>query len=99
QVVVGADSADRLTAWRADSGDTAWRVDRFQHRGLSTPVIWFGMIAVGDNEGQLHFLSPQDGRTVARLSLDAPLSGAPRVADGHLLVATRAGTLYALRAQ
>jgi outer membrane protein assembly factor BamB len=98
-IVVGADSADRLTAWRADSGETVWRVERFQHRGLSTPVFWSGLIAVGDSEGQLHLLSPQDGRTVARVSLDSALSGAPRVADGHLLVATRAGTLYALRAQ
>lgn len=99
QLLVGADSADRLTAWRAETGETVWRVERLQHRGLSAPVIWSGLIAVGDSEGQLHFLSPQDGRTVARLSLDAALSGAPRVVDGTLLVATRAGTLYALRAQ
>lgn len=99
RVVVGADSADRLTAWRADNGETLWRVDRFQYRGLSTPVLWAGLIAVGDEDGQLHFLSAADGRTVARVSLDGPLSGAPRVADGLLLAATRAGTLYALRAQ
>lgn len=98
-VVVGADSADRLTAWRADSGETMWRVERLQYRGLSTPVIWSGMIAVGDSEGQLHFLSPQDGRTVARVSLDGALSAAPVVVDGLLLVSTRSGTLYALRAQ
>ena len=57
------------------------------------------MVAVADLEGQLHLLSPQDGRTVARVSLDGALSGPPRVANGLLLVATRAGTLYALRAQ
>lgn len=98
-VVVGADSADRLTAWRTESGETLWRVERFQYRGLSTPVIWSGLIAVGDSEGQLHFLSIQDGRTVARVALDSALSAAPVVADGHLLVSTRSGTLYALRAQ
>ncbi len=99
-VVVGADSADRLTAWRADTGETIWRVERFQYRGLSTPVIWSGLIVAGDIEGQLHFLSIQDGRTVARVSLDSALSAAPvATADGHLLVATRSGTLYALRAQ
>ncbi len=97
--VVGADSADRLTAWRTETGETLWRVDRFQYRGLSTPVFWSGMVAVADLEGQLHLLSPQDGRTVARVSLDGALSGPPRVANGLLLVATRAGTLYALRAQ
>ena len=99
EMVVGADSADRLTAWRAESGESLWRVDRFQYRSLSTPVFWNGLIAVGDFDGQLHFLSTQDGRTVARISLDGALAGAPRVANGLLLVSTRAGTLYALRAQ
>lgn len=99
RIVVGADGADRLTAWKADTGETLWRVDRFQHRGLGSPVLWAGLIAVGDNDGQLHFLSSDDGRTVARVSLDGAPSGAPVVVDGLLLVATRAGTLYALRAQ
>ncbi len=98
-IVVGADSADRLSAWRAESGEILWRVERLQYRGLSTPVFWNGLIAVADAEGQLHFLSTQDGRTVARIALDGALSGAPRVANGLLLAATRAGTLYALRAQ
>lgn len=99
RIVVGADGADRLTAWRAETGETLWRVDRFQHRGLGTPVMWAGLIAVGDNDGQLHLLSSDDGRTVARVALDGAPSGAPVVVDGLLLVATRAGTLYALRAQ
>lgn len=99
QNVVGADSADRITAWRADSGETRWRVDRFQYRTLSTPAIWGGLIAFGDADGQLHLLSSADGRTVARVSLDGALVGAPKVQDGLLLAATRAGTLYALRAQ
>ena len=99
RIVVGADGADRLTAWRAESGEVIWRIDRFQHRALSTPVLWAGLIAVGDYDGQLHFLSSSDGRTVARVSLDGALSGAPKIVDGALLVATRDGTLYALRAQ
>jgi len=97
-LVVGADGADRLTAWRAYSGETVWRVERLQYRGLGTPVMWSGLVAVGDSEGQLHFLAPQDGRTVARVSLDSAPSAAPRVVDGLLLVSTRSGTLYAFRA-
>ncbi len=98
-VVVGADSADRLTAWRANNGESLWRVDRFQYRGISSPVMWSNMVVFGDSEGQLHCLSAQDGRTVARLSLDAALSGAPVVADGRLLLQTRSGTIYALQAR
>jgi outer membrane protein assembly factor BamB len=98
-LVVGADSADRLTAWRASNGEALWRVDRFQYRGLSTPVVWSGLVAFADNDAQLHFLSAQDGRTVARLSLDSPLAAAPVVADGRLYLQTRSGTLYALQAR
>lgn len=98
-VLVGADTADRITAWRASNGESLWRVDRFQHRGLSTPAVWAGMAVFGDAESQLHFLSLQDGRTVARLSLDAPLVAAPVVADGRLLLQTRNGTVYALQAR
>lgn len=96
-LVVGADGADRLSAWNADTGEVLWRVERFQYRGLGTPAYANGLVAVGDQEGYLHFLAAQDGRTVARVSLDGPVNGTPRVVNGLLLVATRAGTLYALR--
>lgn len=96
--VVGSDSADRLSAWRTENGEIRWRVDRFTHRKLSAPAVWGKLIAVADYDGQLHILASDDGRTVARLSLDGALSAAPVVADGLLLVATRSGTLYALRA-
>lgn len=98
RVVVGADSTDRLTAWKADNGDVLWRVDRFINRGLSAPAVWGDRIAVADAQGYLHLLSKADGRTLGRIELDAPLASTPIVAQDLLLVATRKGTVYALRA-
>jgi outer membrane protein assembly factor BamB len=97
KLVVGADSADRLSAWKAENGDLLWRVDRFTHRGLSAPAIWGNRVAVVDHDGYLHMLATDDGRTLARIELDGPLAAAPVVVDQTLLVATRKGTLYALR--
>ena len=97
-VVVGADASDRLAAWNTENGDVRWRVDRFTHRGLGSPVMWGARIAVSDNQGYLHLIAPEDGRTVGRMELDAPLAAAPIVADQLLLVVTRKGTVYALRA-
>jgi outer membrane protein assembly factor BamB len=97
-IVVGADGADRLSAWNTENGEIRWRVDRFTHRKLSAPAVWGKLIAVADADGQLHILAANDGRTVARISLDDPLSAAPVVSDGLLLLVTRSGTLYALRA-
>lgn len=98
ELVVGADGGDRLSAWRTGNGDALWRVERFLNRGLSAPAVWGSRVAVADAEGQLHVLAADDGRTLARIALDGPLSAAPVVVDDLLLVATRPGTLYALRA-
>lgn len=97
-MVVGADGADRLSAWKGENGDILWRVDRFTYRGLSAPAIWGKYVAVADRDGYLHLLATEDGRTVGRIELDAALAAAPVVADQLLLVATTKGTVYALRA-
>lgn len=97
RTVVGADGADRLTAWKADNGDFLWRVDRFVHRGLSTPVIWGDRIVVGDAEDYVHILAKADGRTLGRIELDSPLAAPPVVSGDLLLVLTRKGTVSALR--
>ena len=98
QLVVGADSTDRLSAWKADNGDNVWRIDRFVNRGLSAPVLWGDRIAVADAQGYLHILAQADGRTLTRTELDAPLAGAPKLVRDTLLVVTRRGTVYAFRA-
>ena len=97
RMVVGADGADRLSAWTMENGQLQWRVDRFARRGLSTPVMWGSHVAAADDQGYLHVLSLEDGRTVARYELDAPLAGAPLVHRDMLLVATRKGSMLALR--
>jgi len=98
RVVVGADGADRLSAWKTENGDLLWRVDRFTYRSLSAPALWNHRVAVADKDGYLHLLATDDGRTLARIELDGPLVAAPVVADQFLLVVTKKGTLYALRA-
>lgn len=97
QLVVGADSTDRLSAWKADNGDNVWRIDRFVNRGLSAPILWGERIAVADAQGYLHILAQADGRTLTRTELDAPLAGAPKLVRDTLLVVTRRGTVYAFR--
>jgi outer membrane assembly lipoprotein YfgL len=97
RTVVGADGSDRLTAWKAENGDFLWRVDRFTHRGLGTPVIWGERIVVGDAKGYVHILAKADGRTVGRIELDSPLVAPPVIQGDLLLVLTRKGTVAALR--
>lgn len=95
----GADAVDRLTAWNAATGEVAWTNERLLHRGLSGGVAVGSSVVFGDVEGQVHFLSASDGKTQLRLPTDGkPVVGTPVLAGNTLLVTTRAGGLYAFRA-
>lgn len=99
-VIVGADASDRLTAWRAATGDIAWTSERYLHRGLSGGLGVGPSVVFGDSEGFVHFLATADGRAQLRLPTDgSPVIGTPVLAGTTLLVATRRGGLYAFRPQ
>ena len=98
QYVYAADAADRVTAWKADTGEVAWTTDAYLYRQLTTPFSLGPVLVFGDFEGQLHFLSADRG--VAQLSLPtdgAPMAAAPALSGTTVLVVTRDGGLFALR--
>ncbi|MFT3821060.1 MAG: outer membrane protein assembly factor BamB [Rubrivivax sp.] len=96
--LVGADAVDRVSAWSAANGDLAWTNEKLLHRGLSGGLAVGQSVVFGDVEGQVHFLSAADGQTQLRLPTDGkPVIGTPLLAGNTLLVATKAGGLYAFR--
>ena len=98
ELVFGADASDRITAWRAGNGDTAWTNERLLYRGLSAPLSVGKTVVFGDVEGQVHFLSREDGKTLLRLPTDgSPIVAQPVTSGGTVLVATRSGGLFAFR--
>jgi len=58
--------------WALDrrTGATLWRQDKLKEREVSAPALVGGQVAVADYEGYVHWLSPDDGRFTARLSMD-----------------------------
>ena len=99
QHVVGADSDGRLVAWRRDNGEPAWSLERFKHRGLTAPVVLNGHLAVGDEQGLVHWLNLKTAADVARWRADgSAIVGAPVTAAGMVVVQTRKGGVYAWRA-
>ena len=99
QHVVGADSDGRLVAWRRDNGEPAWSLERFKHRGLTAPVVLNGHLAVGDEQGLVHWLNLKTAADVARWRADgSAIVGAPVTAAGMVMVQTRKGGVYAWRA-
>jgi outer membrane assembly lipoprotein YfgL len=94
----GADGSDRITAWRADSGDVLWTNERFMNRSLSGMLAAGPTVVFGDAEGYVHFLSAETGETQLRLTTDGTAVVATPVASGStVLVVTRDGGLFAFR--
>jgi outer membrane protein assembly factor BamB len=98
ELVVGADGSDRITAWRAATGEVAWTNDKLLYRDLSAPLLVGRTVVFGDSEGNVHLLSPEDGKTLLRLTTDGSAVVAPPALSGKtMLVVTRAGGLFAFR--
>jgi outer membrane protein assembly factor BamB len=80
------------------NGTVLWRQGELAGRAITAPLLFNGMIAVGDNEGYLHFMSPEDGRFVGRVRVsESPILDAPQVAGDLLYVVDAGGALQALR--
>jgi outer membrane protein assembly factor BamB len=98
--VFAADGADRISAWRAASGEVAWTNERMLHRGLSSPLSVDKTVVFGDVEGQVHFLSRETGQTQLRLPTDgSPVVAKPAVIGTTIAVITRSGSVVAMRPQ
>lgn len=100
RMLVGADSIDRLTAWRVVDGSVAWQGDTMLYRGLSTPVM-AGLAAVfGDSEGYVHWFGRDSGSPLARRTTDgSAIRVAPARAGRVTLIVTENGGLHAFRSE
>ena len=98
QSVYGVEADGTLLAWRRSSGENFWRMDKLRYRKLSQPWVAAEYVVVGDDEGRLHFLSREDGATLARVPTDgSALAAPPLQVDDMLVVVTRKGTLYGFK--
>lgn len=91
------DQNDRLLALSTEGGVTLWTQSDLLHRLLTAPALYNGSTVVGDSEGYMHWIDPENGRFVAQQKVDG--SGFltdPVVADGKLLIQAKDGTLYAI---
>ena len=81
-----------------ETGRTFWRQGELSNRKLTTPLPMGSIIAVGDLEGYIHFVSRDDGKFTARIQLnDSPvMSLMPGANASQLIAETRNGTLYAV---
>ena len=95
--VFAADIAGSVQALTRDGGASVWKNTQLAYRRLSAPVSIGRAVAVGDYQGQVHFLGREDGAMLARIATDgSEILAAPVLANGNLIVQTRAGAVVAL---
>lgn len=95
-VFVASDKGDVL-AYSRETGANAWKNDKLSYRQLSTPLSYGRFVAVGDLEGNVLFLSREDGAILGRASTDgSPIKSVPQVAGSNLIFQTQNGTVTAL---
>lgn len=93
-----ADERDHVWALDASNGATLWKQDKLQARKITRPVAMGNSVLVADFEGYLHWLSPFDGRFLARVQADdAGVIVSPQVHNDIAYVLSRDGELSAYR--
>lgn len=81
------------------TGKTFWRQVALKNRRLTTPLPMASLIAVGDFEGYVHFLSREDGAIASRVKTNnsAILPQMTQINSNTLLAQTRDGGIYAIQ--
>lgn len=98
QTVWGVESDGKLQAWQRTSGVPLWTQEALRFRGLSLPLAWGQALVVGDQEGWVHALSPQNGQPLQRIGTDgSAITGRPVTVGQTLVVVTRTGGVFGFR--
>ena len=81
-----------------ETGKTFWRQAGLVNRRLTAPLSMGSVVALGDLEGYIHFLTRDDGSFAARIKLDsnAVMSLIPGTTSSQLIAETRDGGIYAI---
>lgn len=93
---------DAVVALSRTGGTQLWRQEALRLRDVTAPTRYANTLVVGDYEGYVHWLSPDDGRFLAReKAAGERISAAPLVVGENVFVQGDDGTLaaFTLRAE
>ena len=97
-LLFGTENDGKLVAWRRSDGQAAWQTDRLLYRNLSAPIVVGRSVVVGDNSGNLHMLSREDGSPLNRLTTDgSAIVGGLVLAGDSLVAVTKSGGVFGFR--
>jgi len=81
------------------TGKTFWRQAALKNRNLTAPLPMGSLVAVGDLEGYVHFLSREDGAISSRIKTNnsAVMPQMAQINSNTLLAQTRDGGIFAIQ--
>ena len=92
-----SDDKGAVQALDRAGGATVWKQDKLFLRRLTAPLALGDVVAVGDIEGYVHFLSRETGAFVGRVATDgSPIRTSLLPLGKGFLVQTQEGNLFAL---
>jgi outer membrane protein assembly factor BamB len=91
-----SDVDGNVVALDRNSGANIWKQDKLLRRKLTAPVVVNGSVVVGDIEGYLHVISPEDGAMIGRFATDGTAINVIVPAGKGILVQTAGGSLYSI---
>lgn len=97
--VFTTDLASHVWSIGRATGAAIWENEQLAHRQLSRPAMFRAYVMVGDYEGYLHWMIPEDGSLIGRADvLDARIAYQPIVVGERILVLGADGTVAAVEA-
>lgn len=85
---------DVISAFGLQDGTLVWKQESLRNRRVTSPAAIGSAVAVGDYDGFVHFMAPDDGHLLARISVGGGAIRAPLIATTQgVLVQTGDGAL------
>jgi outer membrane protein assembly factor BamB len=97
-LLVGTERDGRIQTWKISTGERDWASERLRYRSLSAALMVGRSVVIGDDSGNLHFLSRLDGEPLNRMSTDGSSIVTTPVLAGQTVVAvTQRGGIFGFR--
>jgi outer membrane protein assembly factor BamB len=91
------DDTSAVQALDKAAGASVWKQDKLVNRRLTPPVLLDGRIVVGDLQGFLHVISPENGEIIGRMPTDGTAVKSILPIAGGLIVQTDGGSVLMVR--
>lgn len=94
-----SDTGGNVYALDKISGATLWKQEKLIHRDPGTPLVLNGKVLVGDVNGLVHLLSPENGELIGRVATDGSRIVALLQNSGRAIAQTARGGVFSLKVQ